>query len=254
MGALGNTLRERRISLGLSIQQVEATTNIRARLIEALEDGDYERLPDPGYIRGYVSSYARLMELDPNPLLQLLKAETGRGRFHQLDLPQIDEAVAPTGQQHAVPSRIAWIAAAVLAVAALGVWVAVNLVRGPEPTPPDPTPPQTTGTAPAEGDVTTSGPAGATESSVQPALETTPFAVEVTVEETGASWIRITIDGKRAYEGTLAGGQKKTYQATTDASVLIGKPSVVTVLRDGKPVKIPDGDTPTVEMTAETPE
>ena len=59
MGQLGDTLRDRRISLGISLETAENDTKIRARLLEALEAGEYDKLPNPGYVRGYVSSYSR---------------------------------------------------------------------------------------------------------------------------------------------------------------------------------------------------
>jgi len=74
---LGDTLRERRIALGLSVDQVEHATRIRGKLLEALEEGHYDRLPNPGYVRGYISSYGRFLELDTVPLLNMYKAETG---------------------------------------------------------------------------------------------------------------------------------------------------------------------------------
>ena len=74
MGQLGDTLRERRMSLGISLETAENDTKIRGRLLKALEDGEYARLPNPGYVRGYVSSYARYLELDPVPLLAMHRA------------------------------------------------------------------------------------------------------------------------------------------------------------------------------------
>src|SRR5450759_3528064 len=114
MGQLGDTLKERRVALGMSLATAEEDTKIRARLLEALETGEYNRLPNPGYVRGYVSSYARYLELDPVPLLAMYRAETGSGRFHDINLP--DETVAPRNEQHAVPWRAGMIAFAIVAV------------------------------------------------------------------------------------------------------------------------------------------
>ena len=94
MGQLGDTLRERRTALGISIAQAEEATRIRGKLLTALEAGDYARLPNPGYVRGYVSSYAKYLELDPVPLLAMYRAETGAGRYHDINLVD-DVSVAP---------------------------------------------------------------------------------------------------------------------------------------------------------------
>jgi cytoskeletal protein RodZ len=247
VGKLGDTLRERRISLGVSLTQAEDGTRIRARLIEALEDGDYARLPNPGYVRGYISSYARFLNLDPIPLLALYKSETGAGRFHELDLPQADEVVVPTGQQHAMPARSALVTVLVIALLALAAWAAVRVWRGPEPTPPEPA-------EVAESAAATSNAAPADEAggpSTKPATALEPFTLKVVVSKDGASWVKVTIDDKQAYEGTLTGGQSKSFEVAKSSTVAVGKPSSVTILRDGKRVKIPaSDDTPTVVLKA----
>lgn len=264
MGKLGDTLRERRGSLGISIDQAESDTKMRARVLEALESGDYDRLPDPGYVRGYISSYARYLELDPLPLLAMYKAETGATRMGRLDLPQVNEAVAPTGEQHALPVRAALIVVGVLAVLSLAIWGISSAWRGPEPTPPVPlNPTETTETtAPSEAETTTTKPERPavepeepTESAETADGEPAPFTLRVAVDADGASWLRITVDGRAAYEGTLAGGQSKSFEVTDEAAVRVGKPESVTITRDGEPVDITkNGDVPTVTLKAEPAE
>jgi cytoskeletal protein RodZ len=65
MSTLGEILKAQRTSLGLSLEQAESATRVRGRLLEALENDDLERLPAPGYVKGYVWSYAKYLELDP---------------------------------------------------------------------------------------------------------------------------------------------------------------------------------------------
>ncbi len=251
MGQLGDTLRERRMALGMSLLQAEEATKIRAKLLEALENGEYDRLPDPGYVRGYVTSYASFLELDSASLLAMYRAETGAGGRSR-DIAPAAEAVKPRGQQHAVPLNAAVILVVILALLAVGVWLVVRAVQGPEPTPPIPatgsqvststTPPSDAATAP-QPDRTPTAP---------PVSENKPFALKVAVAADGASWIRVTVDGLKAYEGSLTGGQSKEFQVTKTAVVKIGKPSFVTVYRDGNKVPIPPGGgTPTVTLKAE---
>lgn len=245
MGRLGETLKARRRDLGLTLDQVESATKIRRRMIEALEEADWERLPDPGYVRGYVSSYARLLDLDPLPLLAMLKSETGTGRRTRIDLPADEAVVAPTGEQHALPWRPALAVVVVIALLAFSVWAVTRLWRGPEPPPPvpapvsepTPTPEQTKTPSPV---ATEALPAvGAADT---PASEFAPFTLEVKVAANGASWVTVKIDGKSAYAGTLTGGQSKTFEVTGVAEVNIGRPSVTTVYRDGKQVEVPESD------------
>ena len=259
MGKLGETLQERRMALRISIEQAEEQTKMRARLLSALEAGDYDRLPDPGYVRGYVSSYARYLELDPLPLLAMYKAETGTSTTSQLDLPQAAEAVAPLGQQHALPLRAGVIVLIAVGVLSFSAWMVTSLMSGPEPTPPVPIAPTESieasdpATDAAEPSINSNPPSDEEPTAPEDeASELAPFTLGVTVAQDGASWVRVTVDGRPAYEGTLAGGQSKTFEVAEEAEVRIGKRESVTLTRDGQPVDMRgDGDVPTVTLKAE---
>ena len=251
MGQLGDTLRDRRIALGIPIDQAEDATKIRAKLLTALEDGEYDRLPDPGYVRGYISSYSRYLELDSVPLLAMYRAETGSTRFH--DIAPSDEAVRPRGEQHEVPWRVGVIVIVALAVLSIGIWAVIRANQGPDNVAPIPrTPAAATGSdtvSPSGENTASTSPAG--EPNSTPAAKLTPFALKVSIAPTGASSLTITIDGKQAYLGTLTGGRSKSFQVTKRAVIKIGRPSVVSVFRDGKKVAIPASTgTPTLVLKA----
>lgn len=65
----GAVLRAEREALGVTVREVSETLNLSIAVIEAIEADDYQRLPGPVFARGYVRSYARLLELDPEPLV-----------------------------------------------------------------------------------------------------------------------------------------------------------------------------------------
>jgi transcriptional regulator with XRE-family HTH domain len=67
---LGHILREARETKGLTLREVQEKTRISSRFLEALEMGDYDRLPTPTHVRGFLRNYARFLGLDPNPLLE----------------------------------------------------------------------------------------------------------------------------------------------------------------------------------------
>jgi len=66
----GNQLRAERESLGVTVREVADTLNLSITVVQALEADDYERLPGTVFARGYIRAYARLLELDPAPLLE----------------------------------------------------------------------------------------------------------------------------------------------------------------------------------------
>jgi cytoskeletal protein RodZ len=118
-------------ALGLTLEQARKHTRIREKLLEALEEGQL-RPPAQSRLRQGLHLELRTLylELDPVPLLNMYKAETGIGRSHELNLiPQASEAVAPTGQQHAVPWRAAVTIAVVVGVASLGLWPSPRSAR-----------------------------------------------------------------------------------------------------------------------------
>jgi len=74
VGQIGNTLREARLRLGLSLTDAQKATKIRARYLEALEQERFRMLPDAVYARGFLRAYAELLDLDPELLLAELAA------------------------------------------------------------------------------------------------------------------------------------------------------------------------------------
>lgn len=69
---VGEILSLARCSQGLSVADVALQLKFGARLIEALEKGRYAELPQGTIARGLVRSYARLLKLDPEPLVRRL--------------------------------------------------------------------------------------------------------------------------------------------------------------------------------------
>jgi cytoskeleton protein RodZ len=66
----GRLLREHRESSHLSCEEVAHHLRLDVQLIKALEDDDYSRLPSPAYICGYLRSYARLLKLPEDEIVQ----------------------------------------------------------------------------------------------------------------------------------------------------------------------------------------
>lgn len=67
---VGARLRAARLELGLSLEDVERTTNIHARHLEALERDDYGKLPNRAWARGFLITYAVRLGLNGEDLAQ----------------------------------------------------------------------------------------------------------------------------------------------------------------------------------------
>lgn len=70
--SLGKKLREARERLGLSVADVAGQIKFAPRQIDALEADDFQHLPEMAFVRGFVRSYARILNLDAQPLLAIL--------------------------------------------------------------------------------------------------------------------------------------------------------------------------------------
>lgn len=66
----GKTLGQARADLKLSQDEVALQLHLAPRQIIALENDDYDNLPQPTYVRGYLRSYALLLGLNPEPILE----------------------------------------------------------------------------------------------------------------------------------------------------------------------------------------
>lgn len=63
---LGHILREARETKGFTLREVQDKTRINSRFLEALELGDFDRLPTPTHARGFLRNYARFWVWIPN--------------------------------------------------------------------------------------------------------------------------------------------------------------------------------------------
>ena len=110
----GRQLAVARESCGLSVAEVARQLRLTPSQVEAMEAGDYQRLPGPVFARGFIRNYARLVKLDPGVLLasaerQLLPTAQGEPEFsHSVNIP------FPTGRE--IRWRKYGIAAAVVLV------------------------------------------------------------------------------------------------------------------------------------------
>ncbi len=65
----GSRLTAARTAAGLSIAEVARHLKLSPLQVEALETGDHKKLPGPVFVRGFMRNYARLVNLDPVPLI-----------------------------------------------------------------------------------------------------------------------------------------------------------------------------------------
>jgi cytoskeleton protein RodZ len=70
--APGAALSAARTAQNLSLIDVARQLKLSVNQVAALEAGEFERLPGPVFVRGFVRNYARLLKLDPERILDLI--------------------------------------------------------------------------------------------------------------------------------------------------------------------------------------
>lgn len=71
----GELLRQAREAKGLSVAAIATQMNLDIRTIEALEQGNQDKLPAPIFVRGYLRSFARLVGASETEVLQAYQAQ-----------------------------------------------------------------------------------------------------------------------------------------------------------------------------------
>ncbi|WP_111496408.1 RodZ domain-containing protein [Marinobacter bohaiensis] len=74
-GEVGNQLRRARESKGISITDVADSQHLRPSIIQAIEEGQYEKIGSELFLKGYVRAYAEQVGLDPRKLVDQLDLE-----------------------------------------------------------------------------------------------------------------------------------------------------------------------------------
>jgi cytoskeleton protein RodZ len=124
---VGPELKAARKKAGLTVEVISKRTKINASKLVALEKNDFKNLPTGLYLFSFVRAYAREVRIDPEPIVERLRAE-----FAEKDALDALQALNATGalaarnltdagrsnEKRSNFSRNAAIAAAVLGMAA----------------------------------------------------------------------------------------------------------------------------------------
>jgi len=111
---LGEQLKNARENAGLSIQDVANSLKLSPTLVSALENDDYDPLPEPVFVHGYIRNYANIVNLSPDRLLR---------SYDHGGAPSPHLTVTPT-----VTTRFQWTDTLVLSAIGLSVLLLLALL------------------------------------------------------------------------------------------------------------------------------
>ncbi|MEO0905074.1 MAG: helix-turn-helix transcriptional regulator, partial [Pseudomonadota bacterium] len=102
---LGDLMRGERATMGKSLLDVQRELKIKAAYIAAIENADPSAFDTPGFIAGYVRSYARYLNMDPDDAFDAFCEESGFATAHGMSAEasslkgkSFDPAATPLGK------------------------------------------------------------------------------------------------------------------------------------------------------------
>lgn len=261
--SVGSQLQQARQDRKLSFSDVTKETKIQPWVLEALEADRLQDMMSPIYVKGFLTTYAKFLHVDPEPLM-------GQVRWPQ---PEATQEELPPPPPPRAPIRLSLprpllrglgITAAVAVAFALVVSQPRQQVgrQGARPRPPAarqakkaaPTREAAKPPTPKVG-----SPAPATEASpsqpvtpqlasvsvmsdpIKPVppptltlLTTQPLELSVTADRT--TWVRVRADGKLLSQQRLPRGAHERWIAKKQIEVVISKPSEVEVTLNGQSI------------------
>ncbi len=98
---LGDIMRGERATLGKSLLDVERELRIKSAYVAAIENCDPDSFDTPGFIPGYVRSYARYLGMDPDYAFQIFCDESGFSTAHGMsaEASSVRRADAPIARR-----------------------------------------------------------------------------------------------------------------------------------------------------------
>lgn len=272
----GAVLRDERKTQGLSIEEVAEELRLPPRYVDALEMGEYSKLPGDTFTRGYLRSYAGFLDIDSGPLLEAYARSTGSskettGSGSSVKTPKS----VPEGRSERRSGFPVWAIGGVAVALILGAWLsgafqsdapsgsysgmergasvmdaaepvsepARELAVADSPTSPEARSELDEPTAVAEAANPVAEVAAVVAESVQAAGET-PAPVETSADVLVIAfsedcWIRVRdADGKTVSFGVKKAGEVLKLDSGAPFNLLIGNVKGVLVTLNGEPVDL----------------
>ena len=241
---IGARLRAARERKGLTVLQSAEKLHMDARLLEALESGDFASLGAAVYVRGHLRRYAELVGESGSDLQALYAGATPAAAPDLTRIPRADQN--PESSRLLLPALIGVVALALAGV----VWWLVSLPRSKahpvaaaaQPLNPAPAAAATAEPAAPVPDLADSGAAAPASAPVLPAAAAVPAPdgqVHLALKFAEPSWIKIWDAHDTALvDGLMASGTTRTVDGTPPLRLVIGNARAVGLAVNGQLVNL----------------
>ena len=252
---IGAALRQRRETLQLSLVDIERFTHIKRPYLEALEGGNFSQLPSSVQGHGMLNNYVGFLNMDEEAVMSLYAAALEAQRQERLP-PRKPEPIMTGGIRFNIPEPfkrylnpdLLFGGLIILAMFIFLLWGAVQVFtqQNPKATPAAPSISevlQTTPTVLITPDLTltaqvTPNPAGtsvpgagvpAAPAAVTPLATKNTAPLQLYIVALQRAYLKMTVDGKVAFEGRVQSGNVYTYSGQKSIELLTGSAAALEV-------------------------
>jgi cytoskeletal protein RodZ len=218
---LGSRLRQFRTEQSIPLEEVAAQTRIQARLLNAIEEGRLDELPEPVYVKGFIKRFAEALGLNGAEFASAFPAGSS---LHFVKPPW---RYLPAAQLRPIHLYLLYVCLVIGAVSGLSYLVrrsAIQVVKVEDPAQQLP-PPKSSAPTKSQQKVQPMSPI-VTEVR-QRSKDGKSVQVRVTLKS--QSWIRVVADGKTEFEDVLPEGTQRTWAADKSLIVRAGNAGGVLV-------------------------
>ena len=217
---IGTFLQNLRTKKGMSLEEIATKTMVQQRFLDAIEKGDYEQLPEPLYIRGFIRRFAEALGIDGVPISEsfpLGSAQPGSGNA------KFAAGNTPLRPWHLY---VLYLAAVLGAVALL-----YALFK------PSESPSGNVGSRPSAAVSASNAPKKAVApAAVAPKPKAAPVEAKLSLK--ADSYLTVQVDNQPNYEGILKAGETKTFTAKKSILMSAGNAGGVMLGVNGQPPKL----------------
>jgi transcriptional regulator with XRE-family HTH domain len=218
---IGNNLRQLREHKQMSREDVSARTQIQPRLIQAIEEGHIEMLPESVFVKGMVKRYGDSLGLDGRTIAaRVPKWEPEVATFEPITKLQTTGFSAPI---RVSPTRLYF--GYTLAIVSLGACASYAIDNATKP-PALPTFVTTAQPRPAAIPAVTAA---------KPAQPSPGVGIEIVVQR--PTWAQIGIDGTTKFTGNLKAGTQLNWIATKQITINTNNAGGLVISRGKQPPK-----------------
>jgi cytoskeletal protein RodZ len=253
---IGKELRARREMLSLHLAEIERNIHIKTPYLEALEQGDMNRLPSAVQTRGMLSNYAAFLDLDVDAiLLRFADALQARHRERNPQKPtrkpgQPIFASLPALSNYLAGDLIFGIGMAVLLVGFI-IWginrvLVLQSLQASEPTAPSISEVLLSTADPSQFTATPTLPPveafaeAATPTIIIPTLNPN-VRVQVNLVAVERTYLRVIADGKVVFDGRTIAGNAYLFEAEEQIEVLTGSGGGIRLVYNGRDMGLMGG-------------